>query len=72
MSTDGEEVLGDAGGTLEIEPLRQREAVRGGNETVLGVAAAGCQRAHLVADVPAGRALAQRRNAPRDFEADDR
>ena len=66
----GEEGLGDAGGFLHGEAARHRQALYAGRQAVLGVAAAGDERADAVALAPAG---VRRRggDGARDFQSED-
>ncbi len=65
----GEIGLGQAGGGDEIEAFRDRQALAGRGDAIVGVAAAGHQRANPVANLPPARADD---DFAGDFEAHDR
>src|SRR5439155_7341425 len=66
---DREERLGNCGGRRRVETVRYRQALRRWRDTVLRVSAAGNERAHLLANRPAGHALADRFDRARHFES---
>src|SRR3546814_8341548 len=66
---DREEGLRQAGRLLQREALGHRQALRGRRHAVLGIAAAGDQRADLVSQLGLGYAVAQRYHLAGDLEA---
>jgi hypothetical protein len=65
----GEVVLRQRRGVQHVEALGQRQALRRGHRAVFGVGAARRQRAHRIADLPSGDAVAQRRDRAGGLEA---
>src|SRR5207249_5220537 len=66
---DGEECLRDRRSAGEIETVRHGEALRRRRDTVLGIAAARHQRAHVLALAPAAHVGPDRGNGPGHFQA---
>jgi hypothetical protein len=67
-----EEGLRQAGRVDQGETPRHRQALRRRGDAIFGIAAAGDERADLVALMPFGDALAEPRDRAGDFEAEDR
>ena len=70
VGPDGEEGLRDAGGLLHGEALWHGQALHAGREAVLGVAAAGDERADAVALAPPG-VRGRGGDGARDFQSED-
>jgi hypothetical protein len=63
--------LGQPAGGHQVHAGRDREQLRGRHRDLLGVPAAGQQRAHLVPDRPAGDSLPERSDPPRALQSDN-
>ena len=59
VGPDGADDLGQPGGLEQRHPRRDRQELTGRHRDQLGVAPAGQQRAHLLADHPVGDAVAE-------------
>ncbi|MDV7402240.1 hypothetical protein RZS08_63040, partial [Arthrospira platensis SPKY1] len=71
VTPDREKRLRQGGGLLHAQSSGYRQALWGGSNAILGVAAAGQQRADRVADSPVIRARAERNDGSGDFQSRD-
>src|ERR1019366_6380040 len=71
VGPDGEKGLRDAGGLLHGDALRHRQTLHAGHQAVLGVAAAGRERADAVPFLPIG-VRGRGGDGTRDFQSEDR